>query len=130
MATPFEYLKEDALEHGADLRRWPKARRLAAVVETYKRDQRFFMDALDSVREDTIARDLLAGLDCWNDDPMQGAKTISVAVVVALREWPLDWLSERCNDWLPLWKADADRDAWIEELNSRAGIGLQQRVSA
>lgn len=130
MATPFEYLSDDALEHGPDLRRWPKERRLAAVVETYKRDPQLFMDALDSLREHSFARDILEGLDRWNDDPIEGAKTISVSVVVAMREWPIDWLSERCSEWLPIWREEADRAAWVDELNSRAQLGLEQRVSA
>jgi len=116
MNAPYQFLSADALVHGTDLTTWPRDRQLAAAIAAYKADPQLFADALGDLSADKLAGNVLTGLEWFQRDAFDGAQFITATLVAWLRDWPLDLLSERAEQWWSVWRDEADREMWIDEM--------------
>lgn len=125
----YEFLKEDALEYGYEVNSWPKPRRLAAAIGFYKADRRNLTDAIGDLAgdRDSCVDAILMGLEQWDRDPVEAAKTITPNIVLYLRDWPLDLLAQEAENMLPIWQGQKEQEEHIAYLEARAEAEQDRR---
>ena len=114
------FLKDDALQFGADVTQWPRERRLAAALGLYRARPDMFADALGDLSADAMREQVLIGLGQYATDAFAGAQTLAATQVIWLRDWPASWLAQEIENYLPMWQAEAEREDWVAELERRA----------
>ena len=114
------FLKNDALQYGSNVTRWPRDRRLAAMVELYRQRNDMFLDALGDLSADALRDQVKIGFEQYATDAFLGAQTLAATLVIWLRDWPADWLSDQIELELPTWQAEREREEWVCELERRA----------
>lgn len=117
----FDYLRDDTLEFGADLSRWPRDRRLAAALALYQSDESlparertdWLNDALSDLTVGPARQVVLDTLALYARDPIAGSQQMAGLMVLTLRDYALDYLSERAAEREWDWQADEVRQSRV-----------------
>lgn len=104
------FLREDALQYGPDLNKWPVERQRAAVIRLYELDEGshppcWMADALAD----------WCGMDSWREAVLRGLKETDItehatSLASCLRTplflFPLNWLSQQCAENYWTWQRE------------------------